>query len=165
MTEKNAKEFDVLFPAPLRSVPALANVSGHFVAIMPSKSLRFTFATPSQGANQISDGVELTITELKSEKDWWTVALTIEVPAAGPRFDSFQAWLGSGAWLDRCNLRLERGAGENTQTIRPEALYTQAFATSSPTRGVFASKSRLAKAQANWRPGVWRATCQGDWWR
>src|SRR5262249_45680464 len=65
----------------------------------------------------------------------WTVELTVDVPGPVPSYDSFQAWMGSLAWLDRTQCRFESGAGENTRTLRPDPLYTQVAAVS-PIRAV-----------------------------
>ncbi len=157
VTERNAREFDVAFAAPGRGVAALVNVAGHFVVTMPSKSLAFTFAKAEAGVKKVSDGVELTIKEVDSAKDWWTVELIVDVPAAGPRFDSFQTWLGGGAWLDRCSFRFERGAGENTESMRAEALYTQVLPTPSATQARV--RFKVAPRKNAGKPEAWRLVC------
>ena len=83
--------------------------------------------------------------------------MIVDVPAAGPRFDSFQTWLGGGAWLDRCSFRFERGAGENTESMRAETLYTQVLPTPSATQGAVALQGAPRKNAG--KPEAWRLVC------
>jgi hypothetical protein len=132
--EKNAKEFDVFFPGPPRSAAFLGDVRGHFVVTMPTKTLVLTFKDPKQGDKQPLDGVELTLTKVAQENDRWTVEFTVEVPAAAPKFDSFQMWLGSAAWLDQTDCQFERGAGENKEVLRSNRLFRRILGSPSATR-------------------------------
>jgi hypothetical protein len=133
VAKRNAEEFPVDFPSPPRATASLRNVSGQFLVTMPAKPLTFTFKPPRQDEPKTLDGVQLTISKLVVTKDLWTVELTVQVPEAGPKLDSYQTWLGSKEWLEQCDCQFERGAGENKETLRPRPLHTK-INRLSPTR-------------------------------
>jgi hypothetical protein len=156
VTHLNAQEFNVVFPAPERSVLNLVAMKGSFVVTMPCKTLEFSFARPAQGLKQTKEGVQLSIAKLDA-KDGWSVELTVDVPAAGPSFDSFQAWLGGSAWFDRCGFHFERGAGENKEVLKPDRLHTFASAASTPNRALVRFKVAPSKGAGDL--STWRLVC------
>jgi hypothetical protein len=158
VTEKTAREFDVFFPGPPRSVGALRNLTGQFVVTMPAKSLTFAFKTPKQGAKHLQDGVKLTVSEIGVEKERWTVVLNVEVPEAGPQLDSFQTWLGSRAWLSQSSCEFERGAGENKEVLRPKPLET--YIVGRPASNRVAVRYRFAVDNNAGNVDSWRLLCR-----
>jgi hypothetical protein len=154
VTEKIAKEFEVHFPAAARPTLAMHNVAGHFVVTMPIKALEFNFKSPKQSDEFIQEGVRVKVNKLTSDKDWWSVELRVEVPAAGPKFESFQTWLGSNAWLDQCSCQFGRGTGDNKVVLRPDPLRTRIIGNPSTTdvvvRYQFTAKADEG-AQKDWQ--------------
>jgi hypothetical protein len=135
VVEKNAKEFDLLFAAPPRAAGAIDELRGRFIITTPSKTHTFTFKKPKEKPKQEEGGIQVAITDVVMEPASWTVELAIDYPPAGPRYESFQTWLGSKPWLDNNSCYFERGAGENRETLRPDPLHTQ-IVRATPTRVV-----------------------------
>jgi hypothetical protein len=125
VTEHNAREIELLFPAPGRSAPKIGELRGRFILTTPIAQHRFEFKLPKVKTHKATDGVQVTVNDIVTQAERWTVELTVMHPAAGPSFDSFQKWLGSKAWLDSTACVFERGVGENLQILRPDPLRTQ----------------------------------------
>jgi hypothetical protein len=125
VSEHNAREIELLFPAPPRSAKAIGELRGQFVVTTPITQHRFEFKYPKVKTDKSSDGVQVTVKDVAVEPERWTVELTVEHPAAAPHFDSFQRWLGGKVWLDQTACVFERGVGENLQVLRPDPLRTQ----------------------------------------
>jgi hypothetical protein len=128
VAELNAKEFDVLFSAPPRSIGVLDDVTGRFVVTMPSKLLTFTFkAQVVAGVSQTEPGgAAVKVERIDLEADRWTVEISITVPAGMPKLDSFQRWLGSRSWLDQTTCQLDRLVDAKRQKLSPKPLWTNA---------------------------------------
>ena len=123
--EHNAREIELLFPAPPRSAKAIGELRGLFVVTTPIAQHRFEFKSPKVKTQKSTDGVQVTVNDIATESERWTVELTVDHPAAAPHFDSFQRWLGGKVWLDQTSCVFERGVGENLQVLRPDPLRTQ----------------------------------------
>jgi hypothetical protein len=125
VTEHNAREVELQFPAPPRTAQVLDELRGRFVVTTPIKQHRFEFKWPQTKVQKGTDGVQVTVDSVTTTADRWTVDLTVEHPAAAPHFDSFQKWLGGKVWLDSSSCVFERGAGENLEVLRPDPLRRQ----------------------------------------
>jgi hypothetical protein len=134
--ERIAKEFEVLHPAAPRSAAVLDEITGQFVVTMPSKQLEFKFKPIAVDKPQAEPGgVKVSVTHLTIDPDRWTIQMTFEVPAAGPKLESFQGWLGSRTWLDRTICHLDRVVDAKRQELQPDPLRTQVVSASA-TRAV-----------------------------
>ena len=49
---------------------------------------------------QTEGGVSAMVNSINTNKERWLVELTVEHPAVGPSYESFQVWLDNKAWLD-----------------------------------------------------------------
>jgi hypothetical protein len=96
---RNSLEFAVRFPAPDRSVVRLASLQGKLTLVTPSKMLTFTFdklARMDRGSRprqQTQDGIKVRLTRLLPDDDPLDVEITLDYPAEGPHFESYQSWL------------------------------------------------------------------------
>jgi hypothetical protein len=161
--EKNAKEFDVYMAAPPRAVATLESVEGHFVVTMPSRTLALEFKKGFKEKEAQADptGVIVSVTKIDTgKKGQWMVELGVEVPAAGPKFESHQVWFENKMFRDRLQCHLERGAGANKEILRADPLQTNVTA-----RGTQAVISYRFTAKHN--PGVpvedfsaWKLVCE-----
>jgi len=96
VTGRSTTEIDVQVPAPERSVTTIKALEGSFSVLVPTKMLRFTFdnlkAVP---AAKTQEGVSATLREFLPEEDHWTAKMVLQYPKGGPRFESYQSWLGN----------------------------------------------------------------------
>ncbi len=90
---KNALEVEVHLPAPPRTARALTLFKGTFSVVGPSKMLAFRFDKLAKGAKKTQEGITVTLSDLTTEEDRWTVRVALDYPAGGPEFESFQSWL------------------------------------------------------------------------
>ena len=123
VSEHNAREFEMLFTAPPRAVANVSELAGHFVVTAPVMQHQFTFKKPKVNDQQAGpDGIRVTLSGLVVEKTHWMVEWKIDLPAEEPRFESFQSWLHSKAWMDSTNCYFDKAAGDK---LRPDPLRTQ----------------------------------------
>ena len=153
-----AKELDVMFAAPPRIVPELLRVTGHFVVTMPIKSLDFVFKSAKQDDEEFRDGVRLKLAKFAMAKDRWIVELSVEVPAAGSKFDSFQTWLGSRSWLDQSSCQFERGVGKSKTVLSPDPLRTDIVGSVTATRVVV--RYQFTPPSDSGDSAAWRLSCR-----
>jgi hypothetical protein len=123
--EHNAKEIELRFTAPPRTAERIDELRGRFVITTPITQHRFEFKNPKGKTQKGPDGVQVTLNDVTTQPERWTVELTVEHPTAAPQFDSFQKWLGSKTWVDSSTCTFERGVGENLEVLRPDPLRTQ----------------------------------------
>ncbi len=90
---------DVRLPPTPRTTAKLGLLKGNLALIGPSKWLTFTFedlgklkADPKL-RQQTKEGVSMNLSKLKFDKDLWTIEVTLDYPADGPKFESFESWL------------------------------------------------------------------------
>ncbi len=121
VTGRTAVEVDLRLRAPERSSPRIDRIAGSLVVLGPSKMLTFTFdklrfiAPRDKGERQEQDGISVRLSEVAKDPDGWAVEVVIDNPPGGPRFESYQSWLGNNAiWL-------EKGAGNARQFLRPSS--------------------------------------------
>jgi hypothetical protein len=125
VADQSAREIELMFAAPPRSAPMINELAGTLTVTTPIAQHRFEFKYPKVKSHQSTDGVQVTVNNVATQPDRWTVELTVQHPAAAPQFDSFQRWLGGKVWLDSTTCVFERGVGENLQILRPDPLRTQ----------------------------------------
>lgn len=119
VTGKNAVDVELRVPAPARSAAQLESLQGHCTVIGPSKMLTFTFdklkpLSPSnKPLTQTQEQVRVSLSEIATDTDRWTVEVTIDNPPGGLVFESFQSWLVNNA------IYLEKGAGNKKQRLLP----------------------------------------------
>jgi hypothetical protein len=107
VNEKKATEVQIRLPAAQRSAGKLTSFKGKLAAMGPSKTLTYTFdkLTPvekKEDAKKLTqDGVTVQIRQLKTEGEaedqTWTIAILLEYPGDGPKFESFQSWVVNNA--------------------------------------------------------------------
>jgi hypothetical protein len=83
---------DLRLPAVQRSVNTLALLKGKLALLGPSEWLTFTF-DDLKVAQQTQKGVTAKLSKVNLTPDLWTVEMTLDYPATGPSFESFEAWL------------------------------------------------------------------------
>lgn len=149
-----AQEFDLRFPAPLRSTAKIDELKGEFVVTLPVKMLKFVFKdlqrSDKPGTSKTQDGVEVTINKVETLKDRWMVEIAIENPKAGPRLESHQTYW----WLRNNTLHLERGAGQTLEVLEPEKLLEQTSnvtASRATIRYFFLTKNAQGVPLEGWR--------------
>jgi hypothetical protein len=95
VTGRIVTEVEVQVPAPDRSASTIKSLDGSFSVIGPTKMLTFTFDNLKAGPTEKSqEGISASLSEFAAE-DPWTVKLTLQYPKGGPRFESYQSWLGN----------------------------------------------------------------------
>jgi hypothetical protein len=98
---RNAIEIDIRVPAPKRSAPKIKSLQGQFQLTGPGKMLTFNFSNPkafkktNPPLRQTQDGVQVSLVELKTFSDRWSVEVQIDNPGSTPQKDSFQSYLGN----------------------------------------------------------------------
>jgi hypothetical protein len=125
VADQSAREIELMFAAPPRSSPMINELAGTLTVTTPIAQHRFEFKYPKVKSHKFTDGVQVTVNDVATQPDRWTVEMTVQHPAAAPQFDSFQRWLGGKVWLDSTTCVFERGVGENLQILRPDPLRTQ----------------------------------------
>jgi hypothetical protein len=75
-----------------RSVNTLALLKGKLALLGPSEWLTFTF-DDLKVAEQTQKGVSVKLSKVNLTPDLWTMEMTLDYPATGPNFESFEAWL------------------------------------------------------------------------
>jgi hypothetical protein len=119
---------DLRLPAAPRSSLKLAQLRGTFSVIAAAHMLTFTFDTldvlakePKAGV-QTQEGVTVRVSKLSLAPDLWTAEMTLEYPANGPAFETYQSWLGGN------EIYLQKGGG--TQRFPNNGGYALETATS-----------------------------------
>ncbi len=111
-----AFETTLRVPAPPRSVQAIAEIRGHFVVVVPSKLLTFTFTGLPKTKPQIQDGVGVRVTDVEQAADRWSFEIALDAPPGGPSFESHEKALverslvHNDVWLQRGKQRLRLAA-------------------------------------------------------
>ena len=104
----HAHEITLRMRAPARSASGMDALKGTFVVIGAGKLLDFTFdrlraiAPNGKGEEQTREGVKVRLTEASRETDpdRFIIEVVIDNPPGGPRFESYQSWMGANAiWL------------------------------------------------------------------
>jgi hypothetical protein len=90
-----ATVLDLRLPAPKRSAGKLGLVKGELAIVGPSQMLTFNLGPldKAQGVQQKKEGVRIEVAKVTLEQSRWTVQVTLEHPAGGPEFESWQSWL------------------------------------------------------------------------
>jgi len=118
---RGAAEVDLrITPAPPRSCPSLASLSGKFTLMGPSKMLTFRFANwkAGQPMKQTQEDVQVSLTPQPLRPGHWPFDVVIDNPPGGPTFESHKA----DKWLVNNEIYLEKG---NAVKITPLASSVQ----------------------------------------
>jgi hypothetical protein len=97
---KLAATVDLRLPAPARSARKLDSLRGEFLITGAGEMLTFTFATLAQldkdpeARRQKQKNVTVKLAKPALGDDLWTVEVQLEYPPGGPKFESFQSWIG-----------------------------------------------------------------------
>ncbi len=83
---------DLRLPAVPRTSARLGMLKGQLGLLGPSKWLTFTF-DEVKAEEQTKEGVTAKLKPAKLDADLWTLEVTLEYPANGPSFESFESWL------------------------------------------------------------------------
>jgi hypothetical protein len=98
---KLAATVELRFPAPPRSVARLDLLRGEFTVTGAGEMLTFTFDTLDQlkeyvrAREQKQKGVVVRLSKPVLTDDLWTLEAQLEYPRHGPKFESFQSWIGA----------------------------------------------------------------------
>jgi hypothetical protein len=105
VAKRLAADIQVRLPAPKRSAAHLGLFKGKLAAMGASKMLTFTFdklakvEKATEARKETQGGVTVHLRELRPEGQGddqiWTIGFLLEYPADGPKFESFQSWLGN----------------------------------------------------------------------
>jgi len=100
-----AAQVQMRVDAPRRSAQQLGLLKGKLRIAGPSEMLTFTFdklrkiGNSKEALKESQSGVAVHLHELRTEgeneEQIWTIGLLLEYPADGPKFESFQSWLGN----------------------------------------------------------------------
>ena len=90
--EGHQASVDLRLPAVPRSVNTLALLKGKLALLGPSEWLTFTF-DDLKVAEQARKGVTARLSKVTLMPDLWTLEMTLDYPASGPTFESFESWL------------------------------------------------------------------------
>lgn len=85
-------ETDLALPVLPRPAVSYGKIKGSLSVIGSRQMLLFIINAPATGSKNVQQGVELTLSQVKIDKELWTVDVTLNYPA-GPKFDSFESWL------------------------------------------------------------------------
>jgi hypothetical protein len=92
--------FDVPLGNIQRAAPKLKLLKGNLKFIGPTRMDTFTFdktladMQKDPKAREISqEGVTVKVSNMELAKDHWTLVMSLEYPADGPQFESFESWL------------------------------------------------------------------------
>jgi hypothetical protein len=88
-----AMDMELRLPALPRAATTIGLLKGGLRVIGPSKMLTFTFDKLAKDEKQKQEGVTVTVSELTTDQDRWTVGIVLDYPPGGPEFESFQSWL------------------------------------------------------------------------
>lgn len=108
-----ATTVDLRLPAPPRAAARLGQLKGSMLAVGPSKMLTFEFDTLAKEkfakeAKQTKEGVTVRLSRIDlAPATHWAVEVTLDYPADGPKFESFQSWVVN----NECFLKRAEGAG------------------------------------------------------
>jgi len=97
---KLAASVELHLPAPPRSVARLGSLRGEFTVTGAGEMLTFTFDTLDQlkddakSREQKQKGVVVRLGKPVLTDDLWTVEAQLDYPRHGPKFESFQSWIG-----------------------------------------------------------------------
>lgn len=86
-------ETDLLVPLLPRPAVSYGKIKGSLSVLGARQMLLFSINAPATGSKAAQQGVELILSQVKIAKELWTVEVTLNYPANGPRFDSFESWL------------------------------------------------------------------------
>jgi hypothetical protein len=98
---KLAATVELRFPAPPRSVARLDLLQGEFIITGAGEILAFTFDTLDQlkedakAREQKQKGVVVRLSKPVLTDDLWSIEALLEYPRHGPKFESFQSWIGA----------------------------------------------------------------------
>jgi hypothetical protein len=98
---KLATTVELHMPAPPRSVLRLGALRGEFTVTGAGEMLTFTFDALDQlkddakAREQKQKGITIRLGKPALSDDLWTVEAQLEYPRHGPKFESFQSWIGS----------------------------------------------------------------------
>jgi hypothetical protein len=90
--EGRVANIDLRLPAVARSSNTLALLKGKLALLGPSEWLTFTF-DDLKTAEQTKKGVTVKLSKVNLTPDLWTLEMTLDYPANGPNFESFESWL------------------------------------------------------------------------
>jgi hypothetical protein len=108
-----ASVVELRLPAPARSVKSLGLLKGSMTLVGSSKLLTFEFDTlakekMAKEPKRTQDGVSVKLSKLDLAADHWTIEVTLDYPAGGPKFESFQSWVVN----NQMYLKKARGEGQ-----------------------------------------------------
>lgn len=117
VAERRAQVIELRFPAPDRTSPAIALLSGELKFLGADRMLNVTFADLA-GGKQVrffkDAGVAVTLVQVGVGKKHWTFDLEIENPEMPP-FESFQSWTAN----NRIHLERTKGGKKEIWTHNP----------------------------------------------
>jgi hypothetical protein len=92
---RGAATLDLRLPGFPRSASKIGLIKGQLAAIGPERMLRFEFDQFGPARKEMQGGVTVEVREFRADDGLWTLGLALDYPAQGPRFESFQSWLGN----------------------------------------------------------------------
>ncbi len=96
VTQRRTQTVELRVPAPERSSPALAALSGEARFLGPTRMVSATFAKLEPGGKPqqvVEDDVKVTLSSVAVNTQTWTFQLDVENPVGTPAFESFQSWI------------------------------------------------------------------------
>jgi hypothetical protein len=126
-----AMQFEIPLPPFPRSSASIGSISGSFTMLGSPKLVDFTVDKLADGVQLKQDGVVLKLQNLKIGKELWTFDVSLQYPAGGPEFESFQSWLfnnqtylvhKSGKRMEPSGFSDEQ-SGQRSATIRYRYLF------------------------------------------
>jgi hypothetical protein len=92
---RGAARVDVTLEGADRSVGKIDKLDARVGFIGPTKMLRFDFVGPKAKDTKSQGAVEVTIVDVKENRQRWTIDVLILNPSSTVNFESYQSWLGN----------------------------------------------------------------------
>ena len=102
---RGAARLDVTLDGAERSVGKIDKLDARIGFVGPTKMLRFEFAGPKAKDTKSRDGVDVTIVDVKENRQRWSIDVLIRNPDTTVNFESYQSWLGNN------RIHLDKAAG------------------------------------------------------
>ncbi|MCS6851180.1 MAG: hypothetical protein NZ700_08440 [Gemmataceae bacterium] len=139
---KLAERIELRLPGLPRAATAVGQLKGSFSLVAAQKMLTFTFDKPAPGQELVQEGIHARLIEFQPDDGTLAVGLRLTYPEGGPRFESFQSWLGHNEiFLEKGGRRFPSNGGSRIDHDgrRAEVHY---FFEDDPGRGFVIGKAR-----------------------